>query len=271
MKDTVTGIVWLHTQPTRECPDRAGPSVSAMRVAVLVAVSFGLLAAARAQDDDALAIARDIRDRVAGFRTYRAEHPHGVWLERPEARWSVRPTDACHGALASSEVPFEAFRPASDLPIPAAVRLGTVVGGVAFRKLRPHRPVIVACELAARLPAIAALLGRHGVTEVRVLSAWRRAPRESFHTMGLALDVRALVRRDGSVLDVARDYEVRADGPTCEGEAPSDEHAAALRAVVCELAESGLVSTVLTPAYSAGHRDHLHLDIRPDDARTYVR
>ena len=31
------------------------------------------------------------------------------------------------------------------------------------------------------------------------------------------------------------------------------------------------LSTVLTPAYSAGHRDHFHIDIRPDDARTFVR
>jgi hypothetical protein len=89
--------------------------------------------------------------------------------------------------------------------------------------------------------------------------------------MGLALDVRAFVRHDGSVLDVERDFVVREGGPTCEGDAPAAEHASALRTIACELAGSGLLSTVLTPAYSPGHRNHLHLDVRPDDPRTYVR
>jgi hypothetical protein len=32
-----------------------------------------------------------------------------------------------------------------------------------------------------------------------------------------------------------------------------------------------LFNTVLTPNYNAGHRDHFHLDIRPDDQRFYFR
>ena len=89
--------------------------------------------------------------------------------------------------------------------------------------------------------------------------------------MGLALDLSSFVRDDGSVLDVETDFVVRDAGPTCEGDPPAGEHAAALRALACDLAESGVLSTVVTPAYSDGHRDHLHIDIRPDDGRIFVR
>jgi hypothetical protein len=241
---------------------------TALLVTVLVVLAAPL---GSAQDDPALVVARDIAARVASFPSFRAEHALGAWTERPEAVWSVRPETDCHRALEGLGVSFEPFQPASPLPIPAPVRLRGAVSGVTFRKLRPRRPVIVACELAARLPAIASVLARHEVTEVRVLSAWRRAPRESFHTMGLALDLCSFVRSDGSVLDVARDYHPESDGPSCEGAAPDEERAAALRAIACDLAASGVVSTVLTPAYSEGHRDHLHIDIRPDDPRTFVR
>ncbi len=30
-------------------------------------------------------------------------------------------------------------------------------------------------------------------------------------------------------------------------------------------------STVLTPNYNEGHRDHVHLDARPDDTRVFLR
>nr|MDQ3035207.1 extensin family protein [Myxococcota bacterium] len=61
--------------------------------------------------------------------------------------------------------------------------------------------------------------------------------------------------------------------PTCAGEPPpgATTAAAALRAIACDLAASGVLSTVITPAYSAGHRDHLHVDARPDDPRLFVR
>ena len=41
--------------------------------------------------------------------------------------------------------------------------------------------------------------------------------------------------------------------------------------MACALFESGVLSSVLTPNYNAGHRDHFHLDIRPDDPRSFIR
>jgi hypothetical protein len=44
-----------------------------------------------------------------------------------------------------------------------------------------------------------------------------------------------------------------------------------LQRIACDLAQSRHVSTVLTPNYNAGHRDHFHVDVRPDDPRVFVR
>lgn len=222
-----------------------------------------------AAQDDALSVAREIADRVATFPNFRGEVPHGEWRE--VAPWSVRSTEACHADLAARGIAFEPIRTRLT-PIPAPVRLvGGTIGGVRFRKLRGERPLIVACELAVRMVALAEVLARHRVVEVRVMSAWRREPATSFHTMGLALDLESFVRDDGSVLDVARDYVIAERVATCADDRELDERASALRALACQLAESGVLSTVITPAYSPGHRSHLHIDARPTDPRLFVR
>lgn len=240
-------------------------SEAVRRALVLTVVLFA--ATAGAQEDEALLAAAEIRARVETFPAFRAEHELGVWSTVPT--WSVRRTTACHAALREAGVAFEPLAgPTHELPIPAPVTLTGPIEGVTFRKLRPSRPVVVACELAARLPAIARLLAAHGVTEGRVLSAWRREPRTSFHTMGLALDLHSFVTTDGELV-VEDDYEL-ASGSTCDTTAES-ERGRALQQIACDLFSSGLVSTVLRPAYSEGHRDHLHVDIRPDDGRAFVR
>jgi len=45
----------------------------------------------------------------------------------------------------------------------------------------------------------------------------------------------------------------------------------ALVAIACELYRSGKFQSVLTPNYNEGHRDHFHIDIRPDDPRAFLR
>lgn len=240
-------------------------------VAVLAAAgTLGVGAGEGRADDDALAVAREISERVASFPNFRGAVRHGEWREVEP--WEIRGTDACHAQLGQLAIPFEPMRTRLT-PIPAPVRVTGPVGGVTFRKQRAQAPLVVACELAARLPVIAEVMRAHGVAEVRVMSAWRRAPRTSFHTMGLALDLASFVRDDGSVLDVERSYPIDEDRPSCGGgsEPALDEDARALRALACALADAGVLSTVITPAYSAGHRSHLHVDARPSDPRLFVR
>ncbi len=242
------------------------------RIAFLLAI-LGLAAPAAGQHrtrerDPALRIAREIDRRVATFRAFRSEAVHGEWRET--APWEIRTADAC--LAAGRMLPIAPF--ATDLtPIPAPVRIDGPIEGVSFPKARAGAPLYVACELAVRLPAVAHVMRDHHVHEAVVLSAWRRQPRTSFHTFGLALDLARFTRDDGAVLDVERDFVIDAAHPTCEGvdRAPQTEVGAALRSLACDLADRAGLSTVITPEYNEGHRDHFHIDVRPHDARLFVR
>lgn len=220
--------------------------------------------------DGALRIADEIDARVATFRAFRSEAAHGEW--RDAEPWSVRATADCERAAQAASLPVTPFT-TDRTPIPAPMRVDGPIGGVTFPKARQDAPLYVACELAVRLPAVASVLRDHHVREAVVLSAWRLVPRTSFHTFGLALDLSRFVRDDGSILDVERDFERSPDQPTCDGvdRAPASEPAPALRALACDLADRAGLSTVITPEYNEGHRDHFHVDVRPHDARRFVR
>src|SRR5688572_16506797 len=157
-----------------------------MGVAALVAAMLaGGPAAARAQrEDPALAIARVIAARAARFENRRAEHVLGVWRRDPAAVWSVRSDPACLAELRALRVPHTPWRRMHD-PVPTPVRIDGAIGGVTFAKRRARAPLFVACEMAVRMPRIAAIVQRHGVTHVEVMSAYRREPPQSFHVMGL--------------------------------------------------------------------------------------
>jgi len=268
----------------------SGPSSRLVRwrllaAVVLPAVLLGALAAdaqpaarsRRGRSDPALSVAREIRRRVATFPNFRGQVPHGVFTQDPARVFAVRATPECLAELDRLSATHPGFEHAAfhtrRSPIPAPVRIDGELGGVRFRKMREGAPFIVACELAARLPRMVAVLREHHIAAVHVLSSWRLEPRTSFHTMGLALDLARFVRDDGSVLDVEHDYPTHPDHPTCEGvdTAPTTDPGRALEALACDLAARAGLSTVITPDYSEGHRDHFHVDVRPDDPRLFVR
>jgi hypothetical protein len=218
---------------------------------------------------DARVVARTIARRVRHFRAFRAEATHGLFRKDARAVWQVRSSARCLAALASQRVPATPLTRPLATPVPAAVVLSGPVRGVRFRAVQSDRAIEVSCELAARLPALAAILREHGVRAVHVNSSYREQPRVSFHTFGLALDISAFETSDGSLV-VARDYELTPDQPTCSSMAQS-QRGRALQNIACALAQSGLFSTVITPNYNEGHRDHFHLDIRPNDPNLFVR
>jgi hypothetical protein len=224
----------------------------------------------RPSRDRALVIADEIDALVPTFRPYRDESSRGEWREVPS--WSIRESRACLDDARARGLSLTPIR-TTRTPIPTPVRLDGAVSGVTFEKTRRGAPFYVACELAVRMPAIAAVLRAHHVTTALVLSSWRTAPRTSFHTMGLALDLARFVRDDGTVLDVERDFVLAPERPTCDSvdRTPSDEPRAALRAIACSLRDDAGLSTVITPEYNEGHRDHFHVDVRPHDTRAFTR
>ncbi|WP_437778022.1 extensin family protein [Sorangium sp. So ce1097] len=91
------------------------------------------------------------------------------------------------------------------------------------------------------------------------------APPGTRHPAGLAIDVGALRKRDGTWMSVARHFHGRIGDKTCGGGAPQPElpEARELRSIVCEAADLGIFTYVLTPNYDAPHADHFHMEIKP--------
>ncbi|MFW5925927.1 MAG: extensin family protein, partial [Myxococcota bacterium] len=219
--------------------------------------------------DPAGKIARDLARRVPRFPNLRAEIPGATWRTEPAARWPIRGEPACLADLSERGVPFRK-RPAQAGTVPTPVELLGPVNGVWFRSMHDDRPLVMSCELATRLPDLARVLARHGVRGVDVSSATRKRPRISFHSMGLALDIPRLWT-DRGWLSVARDFVATPDRRTCEAPPAGDRRARTLTRIACSLHRTDRFSTVLTPNYNEGHRDHFHLDARPEDPRLYIR
>ncbi|WP_437295468.1 extensin family protein [Sorangium sp. So ce426] len=91
------------------------------------------------------------------------------------------------------------------------------------------------------------------------------APPGTRHPAGLAIDVGALKKRDGTWISVARHFHGRIGDKTCGEGAPQPElpEARELRSIVCEAADLGIFTYVLTPNFNAAHADHYHMEIKP--------
>ena len=169
-----------------------------------------------------------------------------------------------------AEVPYALVRERPRTPVPTPVEITGPVGGVRFTSMREDRPVLLSCEMAARLPIVARAARRQNVTDIAILSSHRNRPRQSFHTMGMALDIFSFATPRGTM--VVNDHFVETPAhQTCDAPRPSDWRAAALLRIACDLARSRRFNSVLTPNYNDGHRNHFHIDIRPDDDRVFLR
>lgn len=216
--------------------------------------------------DPAGRVAREIAAIVRFLPNLRAHARLGQWRLDERARWSVRSEHECLQELASLGVDAEPFT-THLTPIPTPVRVVSDIGGVRYRKRRSAAVFIVSCELAVRLSHLSTVLREYGVNTIDVTSSWRRQPHTSFHRMGLAIDVHSFHGARGTWI-VERDYPAPDPRrPTC----PVPDDAPPLRRLACDIAATGRFSTMITPDYSAGHRDHFHIDVRPDDPRVFVR
>jgi len=212
--------------------------------------------------DRAWAMVRDF------FGNLRQGHAHEVWELDRERMAPARPLEDCLAALAQDGRDWTRADHACRMS--AQVRIEGPVEGVLFQSSRRSERLEVGCELALRLPELARLLRESGVARVRVGSPARFALK-SYHRFGLALDVYALTLDDGTELEVEDDYQLQGDRGTCAGVEPDEAKAKVLRQVACRVFEAHVLSTVITPNYNTGHRDHFHWDVRPGDERFYLR
>jgi hypothetical protein len=162
----------------------------------------------------------------------------------------------------------------------APLRLTGPVGGVVYHtglspKQRATSPnEVFDCRLVLALDDFSAILRRHDVVEVIHMSGWRPPPAKAWpagklgtrHDGALALDAGWFVRKDGTRLDVEKDFHGRIGAKTCgpgTGPSPATPAATELRSIACEAAAAHLFQVELTPDYNWPHRNHFHLEVTP--------
>jgi hypothetical protein len=184
-----------------------------------------------------------------------------------------RPT--CETELRRREIPFTEVDEARGVLAP--VRLTGPLHGVTFRTGVPadQRATsvweIVDCRLALSLDDFAAQLATHDVTEVIHFSvyrppvaSWPEGRLASRHPGALAIDAGVFVKKDGTKLQVERDFHGHIGAITCgagAGPRPATAAALELRRIVCDAADAHLFNVMLTPDYNWPHRNHFHLEV----------
>jgi hypothetical protein len=207
----------------------------------------------------------------AGFGAPRVD---GHW-DGPAQRYGRLDRGECEAELAVRGVPFVPVDGARGVLAP--VRLTGPVRGVSFHTGVPEAKrasspwEIVDCRLALALDDFAFLLSGHDVVDVLHYSIYRPPPANwpidkiaSRHPGALAIDAAAFTKRDGSRLDVEKDFHGRVGALTCGPGAapiPATAEAIELRQIVCDAAAAQLFNVELTPDYNWAHRNHFHLEV----------
>jgi hypothetical protein len=193
----------------------------------------------------------------------------------PAYRYAGLDRTECEAELQRRGVPW--LRVPEARGVLAPVRLTGPLHGVAIHSVLPSKqraaaPIeILDCRLVLALDDFAHILERYDVVELVHMSAYRPPSRKwpdgrigRRHDGALAIDAGRFVRRDGSTLDVEKDFHGRIGAKTCgpdAGPSPATPEAVALRGIVCEAAEARLFHVELTPDYNWQHRNHLHLEV----------
>jgi hypothetical protein len=193
----------------------------------------------------------------------------------PALRYGRMDRATCEAELERRAIPFTPVDEARGVLAP--VRLAGPLHGVTFRTGLPAAErasspwEIVDCRLALALDDFAAQLAAHDVVEVIHYSVYRPPVRTwpegklaSRHPGALAIDAGTFVKKDGTRLEVERDFHGRIGTATCGGHAgphPATPAALELRQIVCDAADAHLFNVVLTPDYNWPHRNHFHLEV----------
>jgi hypothetical protein len=188
----------------------------------------------------------------------------------------------CLAELDRLKVPYRREPPKSGIATP--IRLTGPVGGVLYRG-QGRNPdatpfTLLDCRMALALVELSAILSRLDVTEVHHYSIHRPRHRgksvdsggRTGHRGGMAIDVAHLKRKDGTMISVLKDFHGRRRTAVCGPKAAVGDTAEArlLREVVCQSDELKLFHVLLTPNHDYAHRNHFHMEVRPDGVRWFV-
>ncbi len=180
---------------------------------------------------------------------------------------------SCEAELGRRNIAFE--RVAEARGVVAPLRLKGAIAGVDFhsmlpaaqRKTSPYE--IYDCRLVLALDDWARVLTRHDVVEVVHYSVYRPPPAKAVlsgpgrrHTGALAIDAAIFKLKDGTTINVERDFHGRIGSKPCATPpAGLPPEATTLRQIVCEAADAQLFNVLLTPDYNGPHRNHFHLEV----------
>lgn len=178
----------------------------------------------------------------------------------------------CRTQLQKERLPHRrVYGGASGIATP--LRIDGPLHEVGFRTAGPKSKFsLLDCRLLLTLDELAAILAKHGVSEIQVDNLYRphahlpgKKRGRSQHAYGLAMDVTAFTLKDGRRLVVEDHFNGKLGEAVCGADAQLHDEtpeALALRNLVCDIAQSGLFHNVLTPNHNTAHHNHLHLDIK---------
>ncbi len=199
---------------------------------------------------------------------------HAVAILRedaPNVHYAAMDKATCEAELSRRHVPFVEAAPTLGVMAPVRLR-GPLAGGVTIHSLltpaerEKAAMEIFDCRLVLALDDFSGAVSKRGVVEMIHLSAYR--PRAQFgctakydgkqHCGGLAVDIAELRRKDGTTLNVQRDFHGKIGSATCPSR-PNE-----LWTIVCDAADKATFNVMLTPNFNAQHFNHLHVEVTPD-------
>jgi hypothetical protein len=181
--------------------------------------------------------------------------------------------------LQTSSVAYETIDRDRAVGVECPVRLRGQVGGIEV-----HGPVgnsqgdILDCRLVVGLLVWSRTLASAEVVRIDAYSGYRsgarvaRTGRPSGHATAMAIDIGRLHLANGRVLDIETAWPDRRRGVSpCEQTEADGDELRLLRRIVCAVVEDETFQIVLTPHFDQAHRNHIHLELRPEVDWTYLR
>ena len=209
-----------------------------------------------------------------------------------DATPSKRVRSATKAKAASAPKPAaeaqSAVEPTEPATLLAPVRLQGPLHGISIHSALPEKVrakstiEIFDCRLVLALDDFTTVLAKHDIVEVIHMSAFRSVrdrgctPKYTGkqHCAALAVDIGTFRKKDGSVLDVDKDFNGKIGAATCTpgtGPSPVTPAATALWDIVCDAADRGLFHVMLTPNFNVEHKNHFHVEITPDVAWMLIK